>query len=249
MSFCSKFAERAFRRPLTPEQTAIFIDRQFKDVPDLDTAVRRVVLLVLKSPRFLYRETNRGRPDGYDVASRLSFGLWDSLPDKTLLDAAASGQLATHDQVAQQAKRMIADPLARSKLRGFFLQWLKIDQGPDIVKDSKRYPEFGETVVSDLRTSLDLFLDEVIGNDKSDYRQLLRANYVFLNGRLAKLYGAKLPRRRAVPEDLARERRSRRAAFPSLSDGELCVYGHQLANSSWGLHFPQYLGPGASTTA
>jgi len=192
-SFCSKFAERAFRRPLAPEQTAIFIDRQFKDVPDLDTAVRRVVLLVLKSPRFLYRETNRGRPDSYDVASRLSFGLWDSLPDKTLLDAAASGQLATHDQVTHQAKRMIADPLGRSKLRGFFLQWLKIDQGPDIVKDSKRYPEFGETVVSDLRTSLDLFLDEVIGNDKSDYRQLLRANYVYLNGRLAKIYGGTLP--------------------------------------------------------
>ena len=80
----------------------------------METAVKRVVLLALKSPRFLYRETSRGRPDSYDVASRLSFGLWDSLPDQTLLEAAASGQLATRDQVARQAERMVNDPRARA---------------------------------------------------------------------------------------------------------------------------------------
>ena len=88
---------------------------------------------------------------------------------------------------------MVNDPRARAKLEGFFLQWLKIDQARDIVKDPKRFPEFNETVVSDLRTSLDLFLEDVIGSEASDYRQLLRANYVYLNGRLARLYGAKLP--------------------------------------------------------
>ena len=190
--FCRRFAERAFRRPLTDEQKAFFIDRQFKDAPDLETAVRRVGLLVLKSPRFLYRETGRGRPDGYDVASRLSFGLWDSLPDQVLLEAAAAGQLANHDQVARQAERMVTDLRARSKLGGFFLQWLKIDQAPDIVKDPKRFPQFSETMVSDLRTSLDLFLEDVIGSEASDYRQLLCADYVYLNGRLAPLYGANL---------------------------------------------------------
>jgi hypothetical protein len=191
--FCRKFAERAFRRPLSDEQKAIFVDRQFKDVPDVETAVKRVVLLALKSPRFLYRETSRGRPGSYDVASRLSFGLWDSLPDQTLLEAAASNQLATRDQVARQAERMVNDPRARAKLGGFFLQWLKLDQGRDIVKDPKLYPQFDETVVSDLRVSLDLFLEDVVGSEASDYRQLLRANYVYLNGRLAPLYGAKLP--------------------------------------------------------
>ena len=190
--FCRRFAERAFRRPLNDEQKALFIDRQFKNVPDLETAVKRVGLLVLKSPRFLYRETGHGRPDSYDVASRLSFGLWDSLPDQTLLDAAAAGQLANHDQVTRQAERMVADLRARSKLSGFFLQWLKVDQARDIVKDPKLFPQFGETVVSDLRTSLDLFLEDVIGSETSDYRQLLRADYVYLNGRLAPLYGASL---------------------------------------------------------
>ncbi len=191
--FCKKFAERAFRRPLGDEQKAIFLDRQFKDAPDQEAAVKRVVLLALKSPRFLYRETTGGRPDGFDIASRLSFGLWDSLPDQTLLDAASSGQLATRDQVVRQAERMVSDPRALAKLSGFFLQWLKIDQAREIVKDPKLYPEFSEAVVSDLRTSLDLFLEEVIGSEASDYRQLLRANYVYLNGRLAGVYGAKLP--------------------------------------------------------
>ena len=201
--FCGRFVERAFRRPLTAEQKAMFVERQFKDVPDLETAVKRVVLLVLKSPRFLYRETVHGKPDAYDVASRLSFGLWDSLPDSALLQAAASGQLATHDQVGAQAERMILDPRCSSKLRGFFLQWLKIDQAPEIIKDSKKYPEFGESVVSNLRTSLDLFLDDVIGSEASDYRQLLRADYVYLNGPSRAALRCRTSRQRPIPEGLA----------------------------------------------
>ena len=99
------------------------------------------------------------------MASRLSFGLWDSLPDQPLLDAAAAGQLGTREQVVRQAERMVGDLRARSKLREFFLQWLKVDQVPDIAKDPKRYPQFNEAIASDLRTSLDLFLEDVIGSD------------------------------------------------------------------------------------
>jgi hypothetical protein len=190
--FCTKFAERAFRHPLTGEEKTLFIERQFTDAPDLETAVKRAGLLVLKSPRFLYRETGHGRPSNYDVASRLSFGLWDSLPDDNLLKAAASGQLVTRAQVAGQAERMVKDPRARAKLEGFFHQWLKIDQAREIVKDPKRYPQFDEKVVSDLRTSLDLLLDEVLGSEASDFRQLLLTKHVYLNGRLAQLYGANL---------------------------------------------------------
>jgi len=190
--FCRRFAERAFRRPLTDEQKAFFIDRQFKAVRDLETAVKRVSLLVLKSPRFLYREIGGRPPDGYEVASRLSFGLWDSLPDQMLLDAAATGQLTTREQVSRQAERMVADLRTRSKLRDFFLHWLKVDQAPEIVKDPKRFPQFSEAVVSDLRTSLDLFLEDVIGSEASDFRQLLRADYVYLNGRLAQFYNVNL---------------------------------------------------------
>ncbi len=78
--WCYKFVERAFRRPLTTEQKAYFVDRHFSEAPDRTNAVKRVVLLALKSPRFLYREVGSEKPDQYDVAARLSFGLWDSLP-------------------------------------------------------------------------------------------------------------------------------------------------------------------------
>ncbi|MBX6311539.1 MAG: DUF1592 domain-containing protein [Isosphaeraceae bacterium] len=190
--FGRRFAERAFRRPLTEELGRLYVDRQFADAPDLETAVKRVVLLVLKSPRFLYREIGGGL-DGYDVASRLSFGLWDSLPDELLLEAAAAGQLATREQVARQAERMVSDLRTRSKLREFLLQWLKVDQVPDVSKDPKLFPEFSEAVASDLRTSLDLFLEDVVWGERSDYRQLLSADYLYLNGRLAQFYGADLP--------------------------------------------------------
>jgi hypothetical protein len=189
--FCRRFAERAFRRPLTDEQRQLYIDRQFQAAADPDTAVKRMVLLVLKSPRFLYREV--GGADAHDVASRLSFGMWDSLPDQELLDAAAKGQLATREQVARQAERLTDDLRARAKVRAFFLQWLKVDQVPDLAKDPREFPGFDRAVASDLRTSLELFLDDVVWNGPSDFRQLLLADSVYLNGRLAKFYGATLP--------------------------------------------------------
>jgi cytochrome c553 len=198
--FCRRFAERAFRRPLSPEQQAL-IDRQFEAAESPEAAVKRVVLLALKSPWFLYREIGAAQaaaagethqPDPYDVAARLSFGLWDSLPDDELLAAAAEGRLATKEQIAAQAERMLADLRTRSKVRQFFLQWLKIDQIPDMAKSPERYPEFNESVAADLRASLDLFLDQVVWSEKSDFRELLLADWLPLNGRLASLYGGQL---------------------------------------------------------
>ncbi len=218
--FCRRLVERAFRRPLDDEQRAMFVDRHFAEGVDSETAVRRVVLLTLKSPRFLYRElsslsvprplgsgpvesANRVGPlpngrgtdgvlvsDLFDVASRISFAMYDSLPDQALLDAAAKGELKTREQVAQHAQRLLADPRTRSKLREFLLTWLKVEHVPDVSKDSERYPEFNAVLANDLRTSLELFLDDIIKSDKSDFRQLLLADGIYLNGRLAKFYGA-----------------------------------------------------------
>jgi mono/diheme cytochrome c family protein len=205
--FCRKFLERAFRRPIADDEKEFFIDRQFAETNDEETAVKRVVLLALKTPRFLYRELGEGSEfrvqgseqaegssqDAYAVASRLSFGLWDSLPDAELLKAAADNKLVTHEEVAAQAERMMADPRARSKIREFLLQWLKVDQPPEIAKDKDRFPDFTEEVAADLRTSLDLFLDDVVWSDASDFRELLQSNWVYLNGRLAQLYRPDLP--------------------------------------------------------
>lgn len=191
--FCRKFVERAFRRPLSPDLEAVFVERQFRSAPDPETAVRRVVLLALQSPRFLYREFGLGKPDATDVASRLSFGLWDSLPDEELLKAAAAGELSTREQVARQAERMASDPRAWFKLREFLFQWLKVDGTPELAKDPKKFPGFDAAVASDLRTSFELFLEQAAWGEHSDFRQIFLSDRVFLNGRLAKFYGVDLP--------------------------------------------------------
>ncbi len=191
-SFCQRFVERAFRRPLADEQKRFFIGRFFEKDGDLNTAVKRVVLLALLSPRFLYREAD-GLPDQFDTASRLSFALWDSPPDQELLDAAKAGKLADREQVSRQAERLMADERAHAKLREFFHAWLKIDPTPDVAKDPGRFPGFDPALAADLRTSLDLFLDDAAWNGSSDFRQLLLADDLYLNGRLAKFYGADLP--------------------------------------------------------
>ena len=111
--FCARLAELAFRRPLSDEQRQRYIERPFEKAGDPEIGVNRVVLMLLKSPRFLYRElgaTNHNPNDPYNIASRISFGLWDSAPDSTLRKAAETGELATREQVISQAQRMIRDP-------------------------------------------------------------------------------------------------------------------------------------------
>jgi cytochrome c553 len=191
--FCQRFVERAFRRPLTDEQKQLYLDRQFAEAADRLAAVKRVVLLALKSPRFLYREVGSESPSAYDVASRLSFGLWDSIPDEPLLKAAAENQLANREHIDAQLNRMLGDVRTRSKLRGVLMDWLKVSQPPDLSKDSQNFPEFTPEVASDLRTSLELTLDDLLTSEAGDFRQLLLGDAIYLNGRLAKVYGAPLP--------------------------------------------------------
>ena len=200
--FCRQFVERALRRPLDKETEQRYVTKQFALAPNVETAMKRVVLLTMQSPRFLYREmgvssnaqSNGKTPaDPYNTASRLSFALWDTIPDPALLKAAASGELVTREQIAKQAERMASDARAWPKQRAFFFQWLKLDQYPDLAKDLKRFPDFSPSAATDLRTSLDLTLQNVVRSEKSDFRDLLLSDKVYLNGRLAKLYGVSLP--------------------------------------------------------
>ncbi len=203
--FATTFATRAFRRPLTDHVRTLVVDRAFADAPDLDAALKRSMLLVLGSPRFLFHTeaaappttgteaAASGKPDSFATAARLSFGLWDSIPDQPLWDAAAKNQLVTAEQVRRQAERMVNDRRTRSKLRDFLFAWLRVDHGPEIVKDKTRYSEFSPEIAADMRASLELFVDDVAwGAGGSDFRRLFTDDEVYLNGRLAPLYGAKL---------------------------------------------------------
>jgi hypothetical protein len=190
--FGRKFAERAFRRPLTDDEKHLFIERQFEVASDPDNALKRVLLLVLKSPRFLYLETGSGS-EPHAIASRLAFALWDAPPDKELLDAAAAGKLTTREDLNKQADRMLADPRAKVKIRELLLAWLKVDQPRELAKDAKRFPGFDPAIAADLRTSLELFLDDVMWGEGSDFRKLFLADDLYLNDRLAAFYGKQLP--------------------------------------------------------
>jgi hypothetical protein len=185
-AFSLRFAQLAYRRPLTDEQKADLAAIYAGDVAP-EVAAKRAFIFTLSNPAFLY--PGIGPQDDYAVASRLALALWDSVPDALLLKAAAAGQLKAEAQVRQHAQRMMKDPRAKAKLRDFLHDWLHVEEGAEIAKDQKEYPGFDQGVVMDLRTSLDLFTENIVWSEKSDYRQLLLGDTILMNQRLAKFYG------------------------------------------------------------
>jgi hypothetical protein len=187
--FVLEFARVAFRCPLTSREEVALAEVALVDAPNLEAGVRRAVVMALMSPHFLYTDlTPVGEaPSPYTIASRLSFGLWDSIPDQQLRDAASDRQLETTEQLEAQASRMLADPRAKAKMRSFFQNWLELEER-DLAKDKQMFPEFDEAVIADLRRSLELFIERVVWSPESDYRQLLLADYLLLNERPRRLY-------------------------------------------------------------
>lgn len=190
-AFCEQFTQRAFRRSLSDEDRAFYIDRQFRDGSNADEAVKRVVLLTLKSPHFLYRRLHTN--DDFARAAEISYGLWDSIPDEELTKAAAKGELKTRQQVERQLRRMLPDLRTQAKTRSFFHSWLNLDAEKSLDKDDAIYPEFNEQHVADLRTSLDLMIEKIMWSDGADFRSLFSGESILANQRLAKYYGANPP--------------------------------------------------------
>ncbi len=189
--FAVTVVERAFRRPLTDDLRQAYVDSQFAATADTDEALRRVVLLALKSPRFLYRELS-GSADQFDRASRLSFALLNSSPDKQLLEAAKNGQLDTPEQLREHAWRLVGDYRARTRMLDFLRTWMNLERLQEISKDTAAFPDFSPQVAADLRISLEMLLEETVDSDHADFRRLLLTDQVFMNGRLAEFYGADL---------------------------------------------------------
>ena len=189
-AFAAEFVATAFRRPLSDEQRQRYVEQWFASSKTPEVAVKRIVLLALQSPQFLYPALQaREKADDFDVASRLALALWDSIPDKDLLTAADAKALHTPEQVRAQAQRMITDPRTKAKIVGFFHHWLDFERAESTSKDPKTFPGFNDEMIADLRESLMLFIDQVVWSEKSDYRDLLQADYLLLNERLGKYYG------------------------------------------------------------
>ena len=189
--FAQTFVETAFRREnLADDLKQLFIETHFQSAKLPETAVKRVVMLALKSPLFLYPGLPAGeKPDSYDTASKLALTMWESVPDKKLTQAARDQKLANADQIRAEARRMLADPRTKAKLGGFFHHWLELERAEGTSKDPKVFPDFTPELLADLRESLMQFIDQVVWSEKSDYRELLQADYLLLNERLGKFYG------------------------------------------------------------
>ncbi|MDP1560420.1 MAG: DUF1592 domain-containing protein [Pirellulaceae bacterium] len=189
--FVIRVATVAWRRPLTEEETNLLRTRPFADQTQSEAAVRQAIVWILCSPSFVYADMspNATAPDANAVANRLALALWDSIPDSTLGAAAQAGELTSLANVEQQAWRMLDDGRTRHKLHGFFQRWLMIEQR-DLTKDATLYPGFDPAIIADWRRSLELFIDHVVWTEKSDYRELLTSEEVWLNARLREYWGA-----------------------------------------------------------
>ncbi|MGL4422598.1 MAG: DUF1592 domain-containing protein, partial [Gemmataceae bacterium] len=184
-----RLAEHAFRRPLTPAEKRLYVDRHFEATPkDPDSAIKRVVLMLFKSPQFLYRETKL-TPEPFAVASRVSYSLWDTLPDDQLRQASSENKWMDAGALNWHVERLGADPRASRKLHRFLHHWLGLDMAHEISKNSSKFPGFDAVAIHDLRTSLDMTLAEILQSPEADFRKLFTEDRIYLNNRLAKLYG------------------------------------------------------------
>ncbi|WP_164104128.1 DUF1588 domain-containing protein [Candidatus Laterigemmans baculatus] len=220
--FLTELVETAFRGPLSDSLRALYIDQQVDATEDDAEAIKRVLLLSLKSPRFLYPTIDFDRSPSQRAANRLALVLYDSLPsDNWLIQQAKENRLSNEDQIRQAATRMVSDYRVQAKTREMLYQWLNLGHVEEVTKDANLYADFGPELVSDLRASLDAFLDEVVWSEASDYRQFFQADWTFTTDRLAAFYGdtwrpaeAEGPRlRRSVPDS---ERRMGVLSHPYL---------------------------------
>jgi hypothetical protein len=196
-----QFAASAWRKPLTPAEkdTLRAFYTKSREINKLDhvAAMRATIARILVAPAFLYRlETQNEQQTlkslaSHELASRLSFFLWSSVPDAELLRAARANELATAPQVSKQVQRMLADPKSRRFATEFFGQWLgfyRFDQYTGV--DSTRYPEFTADIKSGMYEESVAFFEHILRQNRP-LKEMLSADYTFLTPALAKFYGVK----------------------------------------------------------
>jgi hypothetical protein len=205
--FISSFGRRAFRRPLTTDENAKYLTL-FKsadavlDGPDPFTkGLELVIEAMLQTPHFLYRvELAESAPrdnlvplTGYEIASRLSYMLWNTTPDAALLALADGGKLATPQQVKAQAVAMLEDPRAEQIVDDFHSQWLRLDKYNNLTRDPATYPTFSAALSPMMQEETLRFVRSVIFDDKAGFPSLFTANYTYANKELAAIYGVSGP--------------------------------------------------------
>ena len=194
----STLARRAYRRPVTDAevQTLLGFYKAGRSEGGFDAGIQRGLRRILAAPSFLFRIEREpaniapGTPyrlTDVDLASRLSFFLWSSIPDDELLDAAVAGRLQDPAVMEQQVRRMLRDPRAQALVDNFANQWLKLGKIAGMVPDVDEFPDFDENLRDALRQETKLFIGSQLRENRSVI-DLLAADYTFVNERLARHY-------------------------------------------------------------
>lgn len=200
--FIESFGEQAFRRPLTNDEVARFeaLFAQGEDLvgsgDEFKDGVRLIVEAMLQSPQFLYRAelSNRAAAGGrvaldpYELASRLSYFIYDSMPDADLFSRAREGRLETPEQIEAAARRMLGEPRARQKLIAFHEQAWQFGRFGRIAPDAQVYSDVPSDFIARVRSSAERFIDAVI-DEGGGLTELLTAPYAFADSALATFYG------------------------------------------------------------
>ena len=195
----SNLMQRAFRRPVSKEDLIQPMEfyHEGKSEGGFESGIELALSSILISPEFLFRIEEDPAdlpPDSpYNIsdlhlASRLSFFLWSSIPDEELLDLAIKGKLSQGDTLEQQTLRMLNDPRAHSLVSNFADQWLYLRNLDALTPDARLFPDWDENLRQALRKETELFFENVLKEDQSAL-ELLKADYTFLNERLARHYG------------------------------------------------------------
>jgi hypothetical protein len=199
--FIAAFGKKAFRRPLGAAE----VDRYVKlyaaaraHGSDFTGAVRVLIAGFLQSPLFLDHIERGGAATApgsattalspYEIASRLSYFLWQSMPDDALFAAADSGRLSDPQEIAAQARRLLSDPRARTASMSFYGQWLDLDLGADLEKNTKLFPAFSPALRANMRSETESFVDSVVWDGDARLATLLTGAFSYLNAPLARIY-------------------------------------------------------------
>ena len=192
-----RLLNRGYRRPPTPRE----LETMTRVVTDTvaagqkwEAGIQRCIVALLCSPKFLFRVEQDPLPrypgahalDDFQLASRLSYFLWSTMPDDELLNLAAKSQLTP--ALDRQVRRMLKDPKAESLTKNFAMQWLQLQRLQTFTPDAKLFPNFNDTLRSAMQRETELFFGEIIREDRS-VLDLIDANYTYLNEPLAKHYG------------------------------------------------------------
>jgi mono/diheme cytochrome c family protein len=196
----SEVARRAFRRPITDADLSAplaFFKKGKANDGKFETGIQTGLMTIISSPKFLYRAevAPKGLANGatykvpeLDVASRLSFFLWSSIPDDSLQTLAVQGKLKDPLVLEAQVRRLLSDNRAKALVNNFAFQWLRVREIDSAMPDAVLYPNFDGNLKTAMRREVEMFIDSIFDEDRS-VLDLLTADYTYLNERLAAHYG------------------------------------------------------------